>query len=84
MAALARILTVGTLIATVSYAGAATSQTVLPTDVDNQQVQLGDVFATQTLNVVEQTGDTAAVTTATGNSFSTAADGVSRAPEPPR
>lgn len=60
-----------------AYAGAATSQTPPPADVDNQQVQLGDVFATQTLNVVDQTGDTAAATTATGNSFTVGADGVS-------
>ncbi len=44
-------------------AGTATSQST----VDNTQVQLGDVFATGTLNVVTNTGDTTAVTTATGN-----------------
>ncbi len=44
-------------------AGTATSQST----VDNTQVQLGDVFATGTLNVVTNTGDTMAVTTATGN-----------------
>ena len=43
--------------------GTATSQST----VDNTQVQLGDVFATGTLNVVTNTGDTTAVTTATGN-----------------
>lgn len=44
-------------------AGAATSQIV------NNQVQLGDVFATQQLDVVTASSDTTAVTTATGNSL---------------
>ena len=49
----------------------ATSQTVSPpSSVLNNQVQLGDVFATQTLNVVDVSGTTSAVTTATGNSLS--------------
>jgi hypothetical protein len=46
--------------------GVATSQvTVL-----NGQVQLGDVLSSTTLDVVDQTDDTTAVTTATGNAFS--------------
>jgi hypothetical protein len=68
-----KILLAGTLIATTTYAGAATSQTA-PSPVDNQQVQLGDVFATQTLDVVEVSGQTQAVTTATGNAVSGAVE----------
>jgi hypothetical protein len=45
--------------------GAATSQTV----VLNNQFQSGDVLSDGTLNVVDQSDDTIAVTTATGNSF---------------
>lgn len=48
------------------FSGAATSQSV----VNNNQVQLGDVFSTQTLNVVDVSDSTAATTTATGNSVS--------------
>jgi hypothetical protein len=69
----ARILLAGTLIATTSFAGVATSQTV-PSTVDSDQVQLGDVFATQTLNVVDVGGDTTVTTTATGNSLSGAVE----------
>lgn len=47
-------------------AGVATSQT---SQVLNSQVQLGDVFATQTLDVVDVSGQTAAATPATGNSL---------------
>ena len=43
--------------------GVAISQST----VTNNQVQLGDVFATQTLNVVDTTDATTATTTATGN-----------------
>ena len=57
--------------------GAATSQTTpQPVTVDNQQVQLGDVFSQQTLNVEDSSGQTTAATTATGNSVSAAAQGV--------
>jgi hypothetical protein len=44
-------------------AGTATSQST----VTNNQVQAGDIFASQTLDVVTNTSDTTAVTTATGN-----------------
>lgn len=53
--------------------GAATSQTTDST-VTNNQVQLGDVFATQTLNVVTVSDSTSAVTTAVGNSLSGAVE----------
>jgi hypothetical protein len=46
------------------FSAVATSQSV----VNNGQVQLGDVFATQTLNVVDVSGDASATTTSTGNS----------------
>ncbi len=46
-------------------AGAATSQST----VSNNQVQLGDIFASQTLDVVTNSSDTTAVTTATGNTL---------------
>ena len=48
--------------------GAATSQSV----VNNVQVQLGDVFSTQTMNVVDVSDATTATTTSTGNSVSSA------------
>ncbi len=44
----------------------ATSQST----VDNNQVQLGDVFTTQTLNVVDVSGSTTATTNASGNTVS--------------
>ncbi|HEY9219108.1 MAG TPA: holdfast anchor protein HfaD [Phenylobacterium sp.] len=40
----------------------------------NEQIQLSDVFADQTVDVVEVTDQTTAVTTATGNSFDARAD----------
>lgn len=46
-------------------AGAATSQST----VNSSQVQLGDIFASQTLDVVTNSSDTTAVTTATGNTL---------------
>ena len=49
----------------VAGSGVATSQTVI-----NDQLQLGDVISNGTLNVVDQTDDTTAVTTATGNGLS--------------
>ena len=69
MRRLAKILIAGTLLATPMLAlssGAATSQT-LPSTVDNDQVQLGDVFATQHITVVDPSQATTAVTTASGN-----------------
>lgn len=62
----AKTLRAGTIIAIPMWllcAGAATSQIV------NNQVQLGDVFATQQLDVVTASSDATAVTTATGNSL---------------
>src|SRR4051794_5431064 len=64
----AKILLAGTTAAIPLWllsAGAATSQST----VVNNQVQLGDVFSSQTLDVVTN-DDTTAVTTATGNSLS--------------
>ena len=53
--------------------GAATSQTT-PSTVLNTQVQFGDVFSEQTLNVETVTDYTSANTTATGNLYSAATD----------
>jgi len=50
------------------FNGAATSQSV----VDNNQVQVGDILSTQTLNVVTVTDQTSATTSATGNNVSAA------------
>lgn len=47
-------------------AGTATSQTV-PNLADNDQVQAGNIFAGQTLNVETASSDVTAVTTSTGN-----------------
>lgn len=52
------------------FSGAATSQST----VVNNQVQLGDVFSTQTLNVDTVTGDTTVTTTAMGNGATAAVD----------
>ncbi|MCA1936683.1 MAG: holdfast anchor protein HfaD [Asticcacaulis sp.] len=53
----AKILAVGTILATATLATAATSQTTPPAsgglDITNDQVQTGDIFSGQTLNVVE-------------------------------
>ena len=73
MARRAPILLVGTLAAILPY-GAATSQT-LPSSLVNTQVQLGDVFSGQQLNVVEIGEVTSGQTTATANAFSAGADG---------
>lgn len=54
--------------------GAATSQTA-PSGVINNQVQLGDVFSTQTLNVVTATEGVGATAQATGNGASAYAVG---------
>ncbi|HKT53567.1 MAG TPA: holdfast anchor protein HfaD [Caulobacteraceae bacterium] len=67
MRALAKTLLVGTFLAipmSPPFSAVATSQSV----VNNNQVQLGDVFSTQTLNVVDVSGNAAGTTTATGNS----------------
>lgn len=53
-------------------AGAATSQTL----VQNNQVLTGDVFATQSLNVVGIEESTSVITPATGNTFTGSAVGV--------
>jgi hypothetical protein len=58
----------GTLAAiplSILWFGTATSQST----VSNDQVQTGDIFSSQQLNVVTNSSDTTAVTTATGNSF---------------
>lgn len=65
------ILLAGT-IAGILPCGAATSQT---STVLNNQVQFGDVFADQTLNVVTVDQQTSATTGATANSFEAASDG---------
>jgi hypothetical protein len=53
--------------------GAATSQTVRSSQVLNNQLQLGELIAGETLNVVDQSGGVTAVTTATGNAMTAAA-----------
>ena len=55
--------------------GAATSQTAPGSTVYNDQVQLGDVFATQTLNVVEPSEVVVAATTALGNGVTVFTEG---------
>lgn len=67
------ILLAGTL-AVILPCGAATSQTA-PSSVLNTQIQLGDVFATQTLNVETVTDQTAAASGATANSYEAASTG---------
>jgi hypothetical protein len=65
----AKILVAGAVLAiqtTPALNPVATSQST----VDNNQVQLGDVFSTQTLNVVDVSDATTATTNATGNSLS--------------
>jgi hypothetical protein len=69
----AKILLVGTL-AAILPSGAATSQTA-PSSVLNNQVQLGDVFSQQTLNVVEVTDFTDGTSNATGAAFTASSDG---------
>jgi hypothetical protein len=65
------ILLVG-ILAGILPCGAATSQT---NTVLNNQIQLGDVFSQQTLNVETVSDSTTANTTATGNVYSASADG---------
>ena len=64
----------GTSIAILTSA-AATSQTY-DSVIVSDQVQTGDIFSGQTLNVVEITEATTAVTTATGAAFNGSAEGV--------
>jgi len=61
--------------ATATFAAAAGTSVAQDTVVLNDQVQLGDVFAEQTLNVVDVEDQTTAVTTATGNALSGAVEG---------
>jgi len=75
MARLAKTLLAGALVA-ILPCGAATSQTQ-PSSVLNDQVQLGDVFSQQTLNVVEVSDFTTADTHAAGNAFEASTDGQS-------
>ncbi|WP_162244308.1 MULTISPECIES: holdfast anchor protein HfaD [unclassified Phenylobacterium] len=67
----AKILLVGTF-AAILPCQAATSQTP-PSAVLNNQIQLGDVFSQQTLNVVEVSDFTTGASTASGNAYSAAA-----------
>jgi hypothetical protein len=73
MAAHAKILLVGTLLATVTFAGAAISQDT-PTTLVIEQVDMGDVFAGQTLNVEDGYGQTVVTAAAVGNSSSGAVE----------
>jgi hypothetical protein len=70
----AKILLAGTFAAILPCA-AATSQT-LPSTVENGQIQSGDIFANQTLDVVEATDGVTGATIATGNSADFTVDGV--------
>jgi hypothetical protein len=67
------ILLAGTL-AGILPCGAATSQTA-PSSVLNNQVQLGDVFSGQTLNVETITDQTVGESHATGNTYQATTDG---------
>lgn len=58
----------GPVIALLCAAGTSQAQTP-PSEVINNQIQLGDVFATQTLDVVSATQGVGAATTSTGNSL---------------
>ncbi|HEX2558736.1 hypothetical protein, partial [Phenylobacterium sp.] len=68
----AKILLAGTLVATAPFA-AATSYA--QSSVLNEQIQLGDLFSSQTLNVEEVTDQTVGVATSTANSFDARVDG---------
>ena len=68
----AQILLAGTLVA-ILPCGAATSQTP-PSAVLNEQVQLGDVFSQQTLNVVEVSDFTDGGSNASGAAFTATLD----------
>jgi hypothetical protein len=69
----ARILLAGTLIV-ILPCGAATSQTA-PSSYVDAQVQLGDVFSQQTLNVEDVSDSTTGVSTATANALSRGVEG---------
>lgn len=58
----------GPVIALLCAAGTSQAQTP-PSEVINNQIQLGDVFATQTLDVVSVTQGVGAATTSTGNNL---------------
>lgn len=58
----------GPVIALLCAAGTSQAQTP-PSEVINNQIQLGDVFATQTLDVVSATQGVGAETTSTGNNL---------------
>lgn len=62
------------VIALLCAAGTSHAQTP-PSGVINNQIQLGDVFATQTINVVSVTEGVGAATNATGNNLVGATDG---------
>ena len=70
----AKILLAGTFAAILPCAP-ATSQT-LPATVENEQVQYGDIFSGQQLDVVEASDGIVATTTATGNSADFTTEGV--------
>ena len=75
MAKPARIRLAGTIAATVLCAAAATEAAAQDgTIVLNQQLQLGDVFAGQTLNVVDSQDQVTVETSAQGNSASGAVE----------
>jgi hypothetical protein len=73
MARPAKILLAGILVA-ILPCGTATSQT-LDSSVLNDQVQLGDVFSQQTLNVVDVSDFTDGASSATANSMTASGDG---------
>jgi hypothetical protein len=57
------------------WCAAATSQTLPSSTVHNDQVQLGDVFSTQVIDVVEPAEVVVAATTALGNGVTVTTDG---------
>ena len=65
------------IVATATFAGVATSATSAHAQavVLNGQIQAGDIFADQTLNVVDMDDQVTAVTSATGNAVSGAVEG---------
>lgn len=65
------------IVATATFAGVATSATSAHAQaiVLNGQIQAGDIFADQTLNVVDMDDQVTAVTSATGNAISGAVEG---------
>ena len=77
MARPARTLIAGMIVATATFAGVATSATSAHAQavVLNGQIQAGDIFADQTLNVVDMDDQVTAVTSATGNAVSGAVEG---------